>query len=53
MITHNYSANIVRLGIPDRFIEHGSQPELYKECNFDANAIIKAVRQSVGNSVLV
>ena len=53
MIDNNYSASITRLGIPDRFIEHGEQKELYDECHFDAEAIKKAVRQLVGESVLV
>ncbi|MBT8195699.1 MAG: 1-deoxy-D-xylulose-5-phosphate synthase, partial [Bacteroidia bacterium] len=51
MITHNYSANITRLGIPDKFIDHGTQPELYNECEYDAKAIMNAVRQQVGNAV--
>jgi 1-deoxy-D-xylulose-5-phosphate synthase len=36
---HGYSARIVRLGIPDLIVEHGSQPELWKECGYDAEAI--------------
>lgn len=53
MIDNNYSASITRLGIPDRFIEHGEQKELYDECHFDAEAIKNAVRQQVGESILV
>ena len=45
MIDNNYAAQIVRLGIPDRFIEHGEQKELYNECHFDADAIIKTVKE--------
>mgnify|MGYP001794738973 CR=1 FL=1 len=47
MIDNNYSAQIIRLGIPDRFIEHGEQKELYNECHFDANAIMETVRQMI------
>jgi 1-deoxy-D-xylulose-5-phosphate synthase len=43
MIDHGYHAQINRLGIPDRFIEHGEQKELYDECGFDAKAIVAAV----------
>ncbi len=43
MSDHNYKANIIRLGIPDRFIEHGSTEELHKECGFDAEGIVKTV----------
>ena len=39
MADHGYSAKVTRLGIPDRFVEHGSQQQLYKECGFDANSI--------------
>ena len=47
MIDNGYQANILRLGVPDRFIEHGEQKELYQECGFDAPAIMEAVRQFV------
>jgi 1-deoxy-D-xylulose-5-phosphate synthase len=30
---------VKRLGIPDRWIEHGTQKELYAECGFDDKAI--------------
>lgn len=33
------NSSIVRLGIPDRFIEHGTQQELYRECGYDKNSI--------------
>ena len=42
---NQYRATIKRLGIPDKFIEHGEQSELHKECGFDMDAIIKAIRQ--------
>lgn len=45
MADHNYSAQVRRLGIPDKVIEHGEQPELYAECGFDDKAIIVAVRE--------
>jgi 1-deoxy-D-xylulose-5-phosphate synthase len=45
---HGYAANIKRLGIPDRFIEHGTQPELYNECGFDDVALIAAVKELLG-----
>lgn len=35
---------VVRLGIPDRFVEQGTQSELYRECGFDTNGICAAVR---------
>jgi len=39
MADHGYSAQVKRLGIPDRYIEHGTQPELWKECGYDEDAI--------------
>jgi 1-deoxy-D-xylulose-5-phosphate synthase len=30
MADNNYSAQLVRLGIPDNFIEHGEPMELYE-----------------------
>jgi len=52
MTDNSYTANVVRLGIPDRFVDHGEQKELYNECHFDAEAIKNAVRQLVDESVL-
>jgi 1-deoxy-D-xylulose-5-phosphate synthase len=53
MADNGYKAQITRLGIPDSFIEHGSQAELYKECGFDTHSIVIAVRQLLGNEVFV
>ena len=38
---HGYRAQVVRLGVPDRYIEHGTQAELYAECGYDASAIVE------------
>jgi 1-deoxy-D-xylulose-5-phosphate synthase len=43
MADHNYKAEVRRLGIPDRIVEHGEQSELHKECGFDVDGIIRAV----------
>jgi 1-deoxy-D-xylulose-5-phosphate synthase len=32
------------LGIPDEFIEHGTQPELYAECGFAPENIAQAAQ---------
>ena len=44
MADNNYQAEVKRLGIPDKFIDHGTQPELYNECGFDVKAIITTVK---------
>ncbi len=48
MADNNYNAKIKRLGIPDHFIEHGTQAELHKECGYDTEGIIKAVKEIIG-----
>jgi 1-deoxy-D-xylulose-5-phosphate synthase len=41
MADNNYVAKVKRLGIPDEFIEHGTQEELHALCEYDKAAIIK------------
>lgn len=52
MADHRYTARIVRMGIPDRFIEQGSIEELHAECGFDALAIRKAILQELNQGVV-
>jgi 1-deoxy-D-xylulose-5-phosphate synthase len=52
MLDNGYAASIKRLGIPDKFIEHGEQMELHIECGFDPKSIADAVRQAVNNMVI-
>jgi len=44
---NNHKARVLRLGIPDRFVDHGTQEELYRECGFDAEGIAAATRKMV------
>ncbi len=44
MNTHGYKAQLVQLGIPDRFIEHGSVEELQAECGYDLEGILKTIK---------
>jgi 1-deoxy-D-xylulose-5-phosphate synthase len=37
------------MGIPDYFVEHGTQQELYHECGFDAEGIRQAILKAVGS----
>lgn len=39
MADHHYNAQVSRLGIPDQFIEHGSQQQLHKLCGYDEESI--------------
>jgi len=43
MSDNNYSCKIHRLGIPDKFIHHGTIEELQEQCGFDKDAIIKCI----------
>jgi 1-deoxy-D-xylulose-5-phosphate synthase len=45
MADNNYQAEVTRLGIPDRIVEHGEQTELHKECGFDVDGIIQTVEK--------
>jgi len=38
-------ARLVRLGIPDRFIDHGDQARLLAEIGLDREGIIRATRE--------
>lgn len=48
MAENGYAAQMIRLGIPDSFIEHGTQEQLHAECGFDADSIAGKVRELVG-----
>ena len=37
---HGYTAQVKRLGIPDQFINHGTQDELYAECFYDTASMV-------------
>lgn len=47
MADNGYEAHVKRLGIPDRFVEHGTQAQLYKECGYDAASIVETVKLMV------
>jgi 1-deoxy-D-xylulose-5-phosphate synthase len=47
MADHGYRSLVRRLGIPDRWVEHGTQEELYKECDYDTAGIIHAAREFI------
>ncbi len=47
MADHNYHCQLKRMGVPDRFIEQGTQEELYRDCGFDAEGIARTVKSMV------
>ncbi len=52
MVDNGYHASIKRLGVPDSFIDHGTQAELYKECGFDADSIYQTIKAMVVPGIL-
>jgi 1-deoxy-D-xylulose-5-phosphate synthase len=50
---NGYASRVKRLGIPDKYIEHGTQDELYAECGFDVNGMIAAVNEMLELSIAV
>lgn len=45
MADHTYKAEVKRLGIPDKVVEHGEQFELHRECGFDTDGIEKVIME--------
>jgi len=44
MADNNYNVTVKRLGIPDFFIEQGTQIELKRECGFDTDGIYETIK---------
>ena len=40
---NNLKCKTLCLGIPDHFVEHGTQAEIYKLCGLDKNSIVKKI----------
>jgi 1-deoxy-D-xylulose-5-phosphate synthase len=47
MADNAYQAKVIRLGIPDKLVEHGSQSELYKECGYDVDSIVETIEKLI------
>src|SRR5690606_10620123 len=52
MADNNYQAKVVRLGIPDKFIDHGTQNELYHDCFYDVAAQVKSAEKLMEGIIL-
>lgn len=44
MADHYHRATVVRMGIPDKFVEHGNTQQLRMECGYDEEAINRQIR---------
>ena len=45
MLDNGYAPHIIRLGIDDEFVEHGSVAQLKHLCGYDAEGILRAIKQ--------
>ena len=45
MAEYRYNANVRIMGVPDHIVEHGTVKQLFRECLYDTNGIMDAVRE--------
>jgi len=50
MTDQKYQAEVIRLGIPDQYIHHGSQKELWSDCGYDTKGIVDNVIKTLSLS---
>ena len=50
MAANGYTPAIKPMGIPDKFVEHGTVDELYKLCQMDKDSVYKAILDIQGKS---
>lgn len=43
----DFQGKVVRLGINDTFVTHGTQNELYKICGYDYEGILQTIKQNI------
>ncbi len=48
---NGYAVKVVRLGIPDVFVEQGTQQELYAECGYDIENIYQTAKRYIPKKV--
>ena len=46
MSDHGYDTKIIRMGLEDHFVQHGSVNELYKICGLDEDSIYEKIKNS-------
>jgi 1-deoxy-D-xylulose-5-phosphate synthase len=49
---NGFKIRVIRLGIPDRFIDHGTQPELYRECGIDMDGLYQTIQKLVAPKIM-
>jgi 1-deoxy-D-xylulose-5-phosphate synthase len=53
MVDKGYNSKIIRLGMPDKIIEHGEQIELHRECGYAPEDIVKTAKKLVQKKSIV
>jgi 1-deoxy-D-xylulose-5-phosphate synthase len=48
-----HDIKLKRIGIEDRFIDHGTREELLKDMNIDSDTLVKTVQQMIGLKLVV
>ena len=43
---HGLSRRVRRIGVPDKFVPHGTPAQLYELCGMDSDAILRAITES-------
>jgi len=43
LVSHDVQAHVLNLGLPDRFIEHGSRGDMLKDAGLDTDGILNSV----------
>ena len=51
MSDNHYQAEVIRMGMPDKYIEHGEPHELYAECHYDVAAIVQTGKSLAAKAV--
>ena len=51
MSDNNYQSNVIRLGIPDTFIEHATQHQQYVQCGYDVESIFDTAKRMMKSSI--
>ena len=49
LASEKFPGKVIRMGIPDEFVPHGTQQELYKLCKFDFESIKQQIQSLLAN----
>ncbi len=52
MAENDYKTVTLRMGLPDRFVEHGSVNELYAICHLDKDSIKRKIKDMITNQLI-